>query len=151
MEPADGKAVLQVARTLNLRSAQISQSLELLEELSVREQKEIRSLLETNELRRVLQSNGSRPARAKAFLDLLRALRRPEMSRLKRRLTENIAAMKLPRPVRVLLPRDLASDELKVEIVVNSAKTLDSALSSLISNRDELKRILAILGGEDEV
>jgi hypothetical protein len=94
---------------------------------------------------------GSAPARAHAFLEELRAMRFPRLRETIDRLETAIAALRLPQGIKLLLPRELSSDELTIQLTVSDADGLERLLNMLMENRGELARILAMLGGNDEV
>ena len=151
LEPADAAAILQAVTELNLRTGQFVTILELLDELAVRERQPIAKILKRYEVAAAKHGGGSRPHRAKTLLEALRALRHPRMARLASKLNAEVAALRLPPNLAVLLPKDLSSDELRIEIRVRSGDELDEAAASIGRSRDALKRIIAALGGEDEV
>jgi hypothetical protein len=144
-------AILEFARTLALRTGQIVEALDLLDEISVRERAAIADILARPALARLLTAAGSRPDRARDFLAELRGMRFPRLSELSRRLHDEIAALKLPAGVRVVLPPRLGSDELTVQLRVSSPSGLERALEAIAERRDGITRIIEMLGGKDEV
>jgi hypothetical protein len=46
------------------------------------------------------------------------------------------------------LPKDLGSDELRIEIRARSGREFRDSLRALEAKADEMERILAVLGGE---
>ncbi len=144
-------AILEAAHALKLRTGQLVAVLDLLDEIAVREKTGIAEILSRPALRRIVDGTGSAPERARASLDELRAIRFPRLREATTRLESAIAAMRLPRGITVLLPRDLASDELTIQLSVSDAHELDRLLDLLTEKRAELGRILAMIGGGDEV
>lgn len=144
-------AILEVALALKLRTGQLSVALDLLDEISVREKTIAASILARPALRRLRDAGGSAPERAHALLDQLRAIRFPRLHQAVERLEAAVAAMRLPRGIAVLLPRELASDELTIQLKVSDAQKLERLLETLMEKREELGRILTMIGGGDEI
>jgi hypothetical protein len=144
-------AILNYARTLALRTGQLVEALELLDEISVRERLEIADVLARPALARLLTEARSRPDRARDFVGELRRMRYPRLAELSQRLHSEIAALKLPASIRVVLPPRLGSDELTVQLTVSSAGALDRALKAIGDRREGIARIIGMLGGKDEV
>ncbi|HKN01128.1 MAG TPA: hypothetical protein VJX23_11475 [Candidatus Binataceae bacterium] len=144
-------ALLEIARALKLRTGQLVTALDLLDEISVREKTNIAALLSRPALRRPLSGPGSTPERARAFLDELRAIRFPRLRETTARLLSAIAALRLPREIAILLPRDLSSDELTIQLKASDARELTRLIDALAERRTELGRIISILAGGDEV
>jgi len=144
-------AILEVARTLKLRTGQLVTALDLLDEISVREKTEIASLLSRPGLRRLLAALGSTPERARTFLDELRAIRFPRLRETTARLEAAIAALRLPRGIAILLPRELSSDELTIQLTASGTRELNRLVDALAERKTELGRLISILAGSDEV
>ena len=151
LDESSRAAVLEVARSLKLRTAQIVTALDFLAEIAVREGQPVAALLERPSIQRVTGGAGSAPARAHALLEELRAMRFPRLRETIRRLEAAIAALRLPQGIKLVLPRELSSDELTIQIKVSNADGLERFLNMLMEKRGELARILALLGGGDEV
>jgi len=151
LDESSRSALLELARTLKLRTAQIVTALDLLDEISVREGKLIADLLDRPSIHRLTRGAGSAPGRAHAFLEELRAMRFPRLRETIVRLETAIAALRLPHGIKLLLPRELSSDELTIQLTVSDADGLERLLNMLMEKRRELARILAMLGGGDEV
>jgi len=144
-------ALLEFARALKFRTGQLVAALDLLDEISVREQTSAAQILARPPLRRLVTGGGSAPERAHAVLDELRAIRFPRLHETTERLEAAIAALRLPRGIRILLPRELESDELTIQLAVGAPKELEQLLDALLERRSEFVRILAMIGGDDEV
>ena len=151
LDDSSRSCVLELARSLKLRTAQIVTALDLLDEISVREGKPVAALLDQPSIHRLKNAAGSAPARAHAVLEELRAMRFPRLRETIARLEAAIAALRLPQGVRLLLPRELSSDELTIQLTVSNAEGLERFLNMLMEKRGELARILSMLGGGDEV
>ena len=80
-----------------------------------------------------------------------RAIRFPRLSAAAERLKAEVAALSLPAGVRVLLPKDLASDELRIELRAKSGAELMRQIEALGKSAAHLKRISGLLGGEGEL
>ena len=150
-DEAGRAAFLELAQTLRLRTGQIVVALDLIDEIAVREGIDTASLLSRPPVRRLLDGTGSAPERAHAFLSELRALRFPRLREMTTQLEAVIAELRLPSGIAVLLPHELASDELTIQLKVSDARELERLLDIVMEKRNELARILAMLGGDDEV
>jgi hypothetical protein len=151
LDQSSRSALLEFARALKLRTGQLVAALDLLDEISVREQTSAAEILARPPLRSLVTGGGSAPERAHAVLDELRAIRFPRLRETTERLEAAVAALRLPRGIRVLLPRELASAELTVQLAASAPGELDHLLDALLEKRDDLARILAMIGGDDEV
>jgi hypothetical protein len=151
MAPPDRGALLDLAIMLRLRTGQLVTALELLEETALREGQSIAGILAADSIRRAIRSPGSRPQRAALFLARLRELRYPRLTRLRESLAAEISELHLPAQVKLALPRNLDSDEFRIEITVRSNEQLNEALEALARVREQLARIIARLGGDCEL
>jgi len=149
-EPARA-ALLAMARELRLRTAQLANTLEILEEIALRENRSVMSILESEHVRGAIAAGGPAPARASRMLAALHAMRFPRLSRIRGELEAGIRALGLPPNVRVRLPRELSSDELTLELRVSTRGELEEGLKALDRIGPELACILERLGGGDEV
>jgi len=140
--------LLEITETLRLRTGQIVAAIDTLDEIAVREQITIADILDRPDLRRTLKSAGSTPARASALIDQLRAMRFPLLRAMQSRLVLEIAALKLPRGIAVLLPHELGSDELTVSITAHSGAEFERMLASLEIKKTGLMRVIEMLGGK---
>jgi hypothetical protein len=143
--------ILALAEELRLRTAQLVNVLELLDEIALREHRSVLSILGGAPVRSAIASGGSAPARASRMLAALRALRFPRLTRIRSELEAQLRALALPPGLRVRLPRELASDELTVELRAASRTELEGALTTLARIGPELARIVERLGGDDEI
>lgn len=148
---ADRAALLGLAGELHLRTGQMVAILDLLDEITVREAVSFEAILARDEIRRAIRGVGSSPERAQNLIAKLRALRFPTLARTQSRLEAMIAAMRLPPSVTIVLPRELASDELKIQLGVRSPEELAEALAALSANAAEIKRIIGVLSGDDQL
>jgi hypothetical protein len=150
MDSPSREALLQIALDLRLRTGQIAQSIELLGEIAVRERISIDAVLARDDVRRAASGAGSGPAHAAAFLATLRAIRFPRLARASARLNADVAALRLPRGISLVLPKDLGSDELMIRISARNGAELKKLLGALRGCEDALARIAARLGGETD-
>ncbi|MBV8771814.1 MAG: hypothetical protein JO166_05720 [Deltaproteobacteria bacterium] len=141
--------LLEIAETLKMRAGQCVATLALLEEVSIREGQTIAEILELPTLRRILNSPGSGPGRARLVLDELRALRYPQLHRAVKYLAEQVAALNLPSTIKIVLPRDLASDQVRVEIVAQGKAEMEEALGYLTAKNLDLVRLAEMVAGLD--
>ena len=151
LDPTGRSALLELARALKFRTGQLVTALDLLDEISVREQTSAAKILARPSLRRLVTASGSAPERAHAVLEELRAIRFPRLRETTERLEAAVAALHLPRGIKVLLPRELASDELTIQLAVSAPGELEHLLDALLEKRGEFARILAMIGGDDDV
>jgi hypothetical protein len=141
-------ALLEVARSLRLRTGQIVTAIEMLEEIAVREQLTVAAILERPELRRIANGSGSAPSRASAWLESIRVLRYPRLKQMQALLRSEVSALKLPRGISIDLPKDLGSDEVTVSMRVRSGAELAQLLGALDHSQPALRRIIEMLGGK---
>ncbi len=151
MDQTDAMAILSAAQDLRLRTGQLLAALEMLTEIAVREGQGPARILAREELRPLLRGAASRPQRASALLEKLRALRYPRLAQSRAQLEAAAAALRLPAAIAVVLPRDLSSDELTIRLTVRSAAELDRTLAALAQRREQLKAMIGMLGGADEI
>ena len=89
------------------------------------------------------------------MIDTLRAIRFPRLKRAIDRLAAEIAALGLPHGVKVVLPRELSSDEVRIEIAAHGGTDLMRLIDSVAQARLGLGRIADLVGGaasiDDEV
>jgi hypothetical protein len=147
LEDAGAAALLSIADKLHLRTGQLAAALGLLEEIALRERKTVAEILGSSDIGRIIANQDSAPARAGALLAKLRAMRYPQLAAALMRINSEIAKMKLPADLHLLLPKDLNSDEFKIELTVRSASQLEGAIRALQERRPGLTRIIELLGG----
>lgn len=146
----------ELARNLKMRTGQIVASLEGLEEIALRERSNVGAILDRDEIKRsasgagAAMGAGAGPARASAVLEAVRALRFPQLRKMQNRLRDEIAAIELPRGIKVDLPRELGSDELTVSIKARSGKELGRLVEKIGEKKAALARIVEMLGGRDD-
>jgi len=148
MDPPSLTAMLDLARTLHLRTGQLVTALDTLDEIAVRERITIASVLDRPEIRRIAKGSGSTPSRASALLEALRILRYPLLKQMQEQLRSEISALKLPLGISLDLPNELDSDELTVSFRVRSGDELAHLLDALDQKRPALTRIIEMLGGK---
>jgi len=141
-------AMLDIARTLRLRTGQLATALDTLDEIAVREKMTVAAILDQPEIRRIANGSGSAPSRASALLEALRTLRYPLLKRMQDELRAEVSALKLPRGISIGLPKELGSDELTVSLRVRSGAELVHLLDALDRSRSGLTRIIEMLGGK---
>jgi len=148
MDPASRAAMLDIASAVRLRTGQLMTALETLEEIAVREHLTVAVVLDHPEIRRIASGPGSAPSRATALLEALRTLRYPLLKKMQEDLRSEVSALKLPRGISVVLPKELGSDDLTVSLRVRSAAELAHLLEALDRSRAGLARIIEMLGGK---
>jgi hypothetical protein len=141
--------LLEIAENLKMHTGQMVAAIALLEEIAIREGRDTGEILASPSLRRALNSAGSGPGRARTLLDELRLLRYPRLRRTLDHLAKEVAALKLPPGIKIVLPRDLASDEVRVEIVAHGSAEMEQLLACLTAKSSKLTALAAMLGGAD--
>src|SRR6202047_2998568 len=142
-------AVLDAARRLRLRVGQLQGALGMLKEIALVEGTQVSAVLARAALKRILEGTGPAPARARAFVDELRAMRYPRLGRALEQMKAEVASLKLPHIVVVALPKDLGSDELRIEIRARNATEFRDSLRALADRADGVEQILVLLGGQN--
>jgi len=142
-------SMLDAACRLRLRVGQLQGALGMLEEIALVEGTQVSAVLARAPLKRILEGVGPAPARARAFVDELRAMRFPRLGRALEQLKAEVAALKLPRTIAVTLPKDLGSDELRIELRVRSAAEFSESLRALEERAAGVERILDLFGGQN--
>lgn len=140
-------ALLEVARILRMRVGQFDEALGMLEEIALVESETVGAVLARPALKRILEGHAAAPARARALIEELRAIRFPRLRRAQERIEAEIAALKLPRTVAVVLPKNLGSDELRIEIRARGGAELREAVAALERNAEALEKIAEMIGG----
>ena len=151
MDSASRDALLDVAAHLRLRTGQLVATIDLLDEISVREGVCAAAILARDSVRRAAAGAGSLPTRAASFLDAVRAIRFPRLQRAMERISAELAALRLPTGIAVVLPKDLHSDELMVRIHARTGNELRKLIESLAEKKSGLVRLAELLSGDDEV
>ena len=162
LAPEDRGALLELANILRLRTGQFVAAFELIEELTLREratdaatETTIAAVLARRDIRRILDGTGSVPGRARELIDALRALRFPRLQRMIDRLASEIAALGLPRGVKVVLPKELSSHAVRIEISAQGGPEMVQLIDAVERARAGLGRIADLVGGtglsDDEV
>jgi hypothetical protein len=147
----DRIALLDLVQRLPLRIGQFVTIFTLLEEISMRESSSIAEVVARREIRQVFASNQSSPGKARALLDALRLIRLPQLHVTLDRLTARIAELKMPTGIRIVLPANLSSDEVRIELTAHGGAELQRLVGALMVKSTELGRIADLLGGTDEV
>lgn len=144
-------ALLELAQTLHLRTGQFVTIFTLLKEIGVRENQPIAEVLTRREVRNIFAANESAPGKARALLEVLRAIRFPQLHETLAQINARITELRLPEGVRVVLPPNLGSDEVRVELTAHGGAELKRLVEAVTARSAELGRIADLLGGADEV
>jgi len=148
LDSSSAASLLDAASRLRLRVGQLQGALGMLEEIALVEGTQVSAVLARAPLKRILEGAGPAPARARAFVDELRSMRFPRLGRALEQMKTEVAALKLPRMVALALPKDLGSDEVRIEIRVRSGTELRESLQALADTAQGVERILDLLGGK---
>jgi predicted NBD/HSP70 family sugar kinase len=151
LAPEDRTALLGVAERLHLRTGQLVVAFEVLEEIAVRERITIATIIASDEIRVIIEGGGSTPGRARYLLDTLRAKRFPRLHRMTTRLANEIAALGLPGGIRVVLPKDLSSDEVRIEICARGGADMLRLIDAVANLRAGLGRIADLTSRADSI
>jgi hypothetical protein len=142
--------LLDIAERLNLRTGQLAIAIDLLDEIEIREGASPAETLKRQEVQRACLSQGSGPWRAAAFIAALRKIRFPRLQEAVERLSSEVAALKLPSGVRIVLPKDLGSDELMIQVSARTGRELESLIDRLVEAKSGVIRIANLIGGDDD-
>ena len=149
MPERDRAAILAITRALRLSTGALVTALATLEEISVRESCTIESVLARDPITRIIKGRAaSAPARAKAFLAALRQVRYPRLAEASRKLEAEIAALELPRGISIVLPKELASGQLRIELQAEDGAELKRLIGALHASADKLAQIADRLSGD---
>jgi hypothetical protein len=149
MDTPSRMGLLDIAERLKMRTGQIIAAIDLLDEIEIREGSSPVAILARDEIRRACALAGSGPARAAAFLEALRTIRFPHLRQTMERLSSEVAALKLPPGVRVVLPKDLGSDELMIRVSARTGRELENLIDALAAKKSGLVRLAKLIGGDD--
>ncbi len=147
----DRAALMEIAEALRLRTGQLVMAFELLEEIALRERTTVAGIVALDDIRRIVEGAGSAPGRARQLLDALRAKRFPRLQRMADRLASEIAALGLPGGIKVVLPKDLSSDEVRIEIRAHGSEDLRSLIDVVAQARASLGRIADLTCGAGSI
>ena len=142
--------LLDVAERLKLRTGQLIAAIDLLDEIEIREGLSPAETLKRADVQRTFALKGSGPWRAAAFIEALRAIRFPRLRDAIERLSSEVAALKLPPGVLVVLPKDLGSDELMLQMSARTAEELDKLIDAIAAKKPGLVRVAKMIGGDEQ-
>jgi hypothetical protein len=142
----DRVVLREMAESLHLRTGQLVAAFELLEEIALRERVTIAAIIASTEIHRIIDGG-----RARDLLEALRAKRFPRLHRMTARLAEEIAALGLPGGIRVALPKDLSSDEVRIEICARGGADMLRLIDVVAKVRAGLGRIADLTGAADSI
>jgi hypothetical protein len=149
MDAESRAALIEIVERLKMRTGQIVVAIDLLEEIAIRERATITAILAREEIRRACALDTSGPARAVAFLDALRAIRFPRLKLAVERLSAEVAALRLPAGLRVVLPKNLSSDELMIQLSARTPLEMGNMLDTLSANKSKLVRLAKLIGDDE--
>jgi len=147
----DRVVLREMAETLHLRTGQLVAAFELLEEIALRARVTIAAIIASTEIHRIIDGAGSAPGRARDLLDTLRSRRFPRLHRMTARLGKEIAALGLPGGIRVVLPKDLSSDEVRIELCARGGADMLRLIDVVANARAGLGRIADLTGAADSI
>jgi len=148
MAPDDGAALLELARELRLGENQLRDLWDWAEEIATRDHLSVAHLLSVDPVRQARRARHvGRNDKLKLVKMALRRLRFPQLTSAETRLAALVRELNLPRNVRVRFPEFLEGDELRVEIVADSAASLAAAAERVgaAAGTDACKAIFVLL------
>ncbi|MFN8624531.1 MAG: hypothetical protein U0587_00855 [Candidatus Binatia bacterium] len=149
LAPADGEALLELARELRLGEHQLRDLWDWAEEIAARDRLSLARVLALEPVRLGRRARHvGRNDKLRLVKTALRRLRFPELAATEERLTAMVRALRLPRNVRVSFPEFLEGDELRVEIVADSVAALAAAAERIgaAAETATCKAIFRLLG-----
>jgi hypothetical protein len=146
----DRRALLQLARALRLSTGATVTALTMLQEIATREGCSVESILLRDPIARIVKGSGSAPARASAFLAALKVIRYRRLAEAARRLEAAITKLGLPRGITIVLPKDLNSDQITIELAARDGAELTRLIEALHSSRAQLAALVDSIGGGGE-
>jgi len=141
--------LLELAEEVKFRTGQFLNVFELLQEIALRDDQTISEILKRSPIQKIVEGGGSGPGRARALIEHLRVLRFPLLMHATEQLGAEVASLALPRGIKVVLPRELASDEVRIEIVAHGGPQLAELLEAVEARSSGLVRIAAMLAGAE--
>jgi hypothetical protein len=149
MDAESRMALFELVERLKMRTGQIVVAVDLLEEIAIRERATVAAILTRAEIRRADALDASGPARAAAFLDALRAIRFPRLKLAVERLSAEVAALRLPSGLRVVLPKNMSSDELVIQLSARTPLELGNLLDAIAAKKSDLIRLAKLIGDDE--
>ena len=128
MTPEDGEALLELARELRLGENQLRDLWDWAEDIASRDRLSVARVLALEPVRLARRARHvGRNDKLKLVKTALRRVRYPQLAAVEERLAMLVRELNLPRNVRVRFPEFLEGDEVRVEIVADSAAALAAA------------------------
>ncbi|HXN84486.1 MAG TPA: hypothetical protein VN867_00375 [Candidatus Binataceae bacterium] len=149
MDTGSRAALIEMVEPLKMRTGQIVVAIDLLDEIAIRERATVAAILSRADIRRSCVLDASGPAQAAAFLDALRAIRFPRLKLAIERLSAEVAALRLPAGLRVVLPKNLGSDELMIQLNARTPLEMRNLLDTLAAKKSELVRLAKLIGDDE--
>jgi hypothetical protein len=132
LNASDGLALLELAQELRLGENQLRDLWEWAEEVAQRDHTSLAQVLTLEPVTTPRRSHGvSRNDKLKLIKAALRRLRFPQLAATEEHLAALVRELDLPRNVRVTFPEFLEGDEVRIEIVADSATSLRAAAERL--------------------
>lgn len=132
LDSTDAQALLDLARELRLGEHQLCDLWEWAEEIAHRDGTSLVQVLEREPVAAARHArNVGRTDKLKLLKAALRRLRFPQLSATEDRLAALVRQLDLPRNVRVSFPEFLEGDDVRIEIVADSAASLQKVAERL--------------------
>jgi hypothetical protein len=132
LDPADGQALLELARELRLGENQLRDLWDWAEEIAHRDHTSLAEVLVLEPVATPRRSSSlGRNDKLKLIKAALRRLRFPQLAAAEEHLAALVRQLDLPRNIRVTFPEFLEGDEVRIEIVADGVASLKAAADRL--------------------
>jgi ParB-like chromosome segregation protein Spo0J len=146
--PEERKALFQVAQKLKLGINKMREIIRYLEEISLRDEKPLSSLLFAEEIQKVMREEKmTLSQKGDKIRQILREKRYPKLDCLERKFSQALKKLGLPRTLKITHPPFFEGDKLTLEAQFNSPQALKE-LALIIqetANKKELDKLLECL------
>lgn len=150
---ADQGALLDLARGLKIGGNHLTDLLDWLEEIHLRDGTSPSEVLRKESVSRILSDPRlGRNDKLKRLKDELRRLRFPRLSRIEEEIQKKIREMKLKPQIRTLVPPGLEGGALTLQLKASSYEEMRELVRELerVLEREEMKELFDLLRGEGE-
>lgn len=132
LPPRDAEALGRLVAELRPSENQLRDLWEWLADIATRDGTSLAALLERDPLASVWRRPAARTERLTALKAALRRLRYPELARAEAALAAHVAALGLPRGVRVEFPEFLEGDEVRITFAVRNPAAWAATAQALL-------------------
>jgi hypothetical protein len=148
--PEDRRALLNVALRLRLGENHFRDVLDAVEDIACRRRSGLSAVLESEPVAEVFSKKLSRNEALKAFKQVLRRLRYPQLTEMENRMFALVKQMRLPPGVAVEFPKNLEGEEVFIALRAASGAELRTKAAAFAeaAAKAEWDEIFALLGGD---